>query len=152
MSTEVMAIPTGTASSDDLNDSRVDNEVQLRQLVYQSLERDGLLARLKAQLRAAVFTTIDKSSVPVAKPSVNDDTTESVCRAVVLDWLQRSHLLYTEDVFKTETTGSNQPAPLTRTELLEQLHMKINANESPSILQALVDRTSTGQVRGTTTM
>jgi len=142
MSTDLMTIPTGTSNSDDLSDQRIGNDVELRELVYQSLERDGLITRIKAQLRAAVFKTIEKaansSSTTSHLPS-NDGITGRICRALVLDWLEYSRLLYTEDVFKVETTGPNHPAPLTRTELLEQLHIKSNQNVSQPILHVLLD-------------
>ena len=59
---------TDTPNGDDLSDQRNGNDVELRELVYQSLERDGLITRLKAQLRAAVFKTIEKSSNPSDTP------------------------------------------------------------------------------------
>ena len=45
MSTDLMNIPTGTSNSDDLSDQRIGNDVELRELVYQSLERDGSKTR-----------------------------------------------------------------------------------------------------------
>jgi hypothetical protein len=151
MSTDIMAIPTGTSNSDDLSDQRVGNDNELRELVYQSLECDGIIARLKAELRAAVFKTIEKStnSIPTNshQPSY-DGTTGRICRALVLDWLEHSHLLYTEDVFKVETTGPNHPLPLTHSELLEQLHIKSNQiNQSQPVLHALINNHSTNPVR-----
>lgn len=138
-----MSIPTGTSNSDDLSDQRIGNDVELRELVYQALERDGLISRLKAQLRAAVFKTIEKASNPTETNShttSNDGITGRVCRALVLDWLEYSRLLYTEDVFKVETTGPNHSAPLTRTELLEQLHIKSNQDGSQPLLHILLDQ------------
>jgi hypothetical protein len=142
MSTGVMNIPTGTSNSDDLSDQRTSSDVELRELIYQALERDGLISRLKAQLRAAVFKTIDKATAPVGTNSTlpsYDGMTGRVCRALVLDWLVHSRLLYTEDVFKVETGGPNHPAPLTQTELLNQLHIKSHQNESQPILHTLLD-------------
>jgi hypothetical protein len=138
-----MNIPTGTSNSDDLSDQRIGNDVELRELVYQSLERDGLISRLKAQLRAAVFKTIEKTTNPHGtnshSPLSSDGINGRICRALILDWLEYSRLLYTEDVFKVETTGPNHPAPLTRTELLEQLHIKSNQNGSQPLLHVLLD-------------
>jgi hypothetical protein len=145
MSTDVMTIPTGTSNSDDLNDPRLANDVELRELVYQALERDGLITRLKAQLRAAVFKTIEKATNPngtTPHAPVIDGTHGRICRALVLDWLEHSRLLYTEDIFKVETTGPNHAAPLTRTELLEQLHIKPNQTGAQPILHNLIDHGS----------
>lgn len=135
-----MTPPPGTSTSDDLSDPRLGPEIELRDLVYQTLERDGLITRMKAQLRAAVFTTIEKSSLGSSMPSTPsyEGMTGRVCRALVLDWLEHSHLFYTEDVFKVETAGAQHPAPLTRPELLEQLHMKSLEHESQPILHALL--------------
>ena len=144
MSTDVMNLPGGTSPSDDLSDPRLGPEIELRDLVYQSLERDGLIIRLKAQLRAAVFTTIEKSTLGTtsqATPSY-EGMTGRVCRALVLDWLEHSHLFYTEDIFKVETSGAHHPAPLTRPELLEQLHVKSLEHESQPILHALLQNST----------
>ncbi|CAF1012536.1 unnamed protein product [Rotaria sp. Silwood1] len=142
MSTDVMNIPTGTASSDDLSDQRGNNDNELRDLVYQALERDGLIFRLKAQLRAAVFKTIEKATNPTATnshSSLDDGMTGRICRALILDWLEHSRLLYTEDVFKVETSGPNHPIPLTHNELLEQLHLNSNQIKTQPILHVLLD-------------
>jgi hypothetical protein len=147
MSTDVMNIPVGTSSSDDLSDQRVGNDVELRELIYQSLERDGLITRLKAQLRAAVFKTIEKASNPTGTNSQTpsyDGMNGRICRALVLDWLEHSRLLYTEDVFKVETTGPNHPAPLTQVELLEHLRIKPKQHESQPLLHALLDHSTNG--------
>lgn len=130
------------------DDQRDNNETELRELVYQSLEHDGLITRLKAQLRAAVFKTIEKASNPSDIPSTpaQEGTTERVCRALVLDWLEHSNFLYTHDLLKVETSGSNRSEPLTQTELLDQLHLESPSNKSQSILQLLVNAKPT-QVR-----
>jgi hypothetical protein len=123
------------------DDQRDNNDIELRELVYQSLERDGLISRLKAQLRAAVFKTIEKASNPPDRPSTPsyESTTGRICRALVLDWLEHSRLLYTQDILKVETSGTNHPIPLTRTELLEQLHLDSIQNKSQSILHTLLE-------------
>lgn len=145
MSTEIMNIPTGTSNSDDLSEQRGNNDTDLRELVYQTLERDGLISRLKAQLRAAVFKTIEKSvqtNGTNSHAAIDDGMTGRICRALVLDWLEQSNLLYTEDVFKVETSGPTQPLPLTHTELLEQLHITSNQIQSKPILHALLNQGS----------
>lgn len=122
-------------------DTRDGAEVELRELVYRALENEGLIPRFKAQLRAAVFTTIEKSSRSALKPASdkldNEGMNGRICRALVLDWLQKSHLFFTEDVFKVETTGSMHPNPLTRSELLDQLQIKISETASEPILYSL---------------
>jgi hypothetical protein len=127
------------------DDQRDNNEVELRELVYQSLERDGLITRLKAQLRAAVFKTIEKATNTSDVPNkpVYDSTTGRISRALVLDWLEHSHLLYTQDLLKIETSGPNHPAPLTHTELLDLLHLDVKSDISQPILHTLLDHNHT---------
>ena len=127
------------------DDQRENNEVELRELVYQSLEHEGLITRLKAQLRAAVFKTIEKASNPsdVPSPSAHEGTTERICRALVLDWLEHSNLLYTHDLLKVETSGPNQPAALTQRELLDLLHLDSLPNKSHSVLHTLLNSSPT---------
>jgi hypothetical protein len=136
---------TDTPNGDDLNDQRNGNDAELRELVYQSLERDGLITRLKAQLRAAVFKTIEKSSNPSDTPSKPgyEGKNGRICRALVLDWLEHARLFYTQDLLKVETSGPNYPAPLTYSELLEQLHLNSIQNKSQPILHALLDSSNT---------
>lgn len=133
---------TTISNGDDLLDQRDSNDIELRELVYQSLERDGLLARLKAQLRAAVFKTIEKASNPTDTSHTPgyEGTTGRICRALVLDWLEHANLLYTQDLFKIETTGPNHPVPLTHHELLEQLNIDLIQNKSQPILHFLLDQ------------
>jgi hypothetical protein len=137
---------TNISNGDDIHDQRDNNDIELRELVYQSLERDGLISRLKAQLRAAVFKTIEKASNPSDIPHTPsyESTTGRICRALVLDWLEHSRLLYTQDILKVETSGPNHSIPLTRTELLEQLHLdSIQNKSSQPILYALLDHSHT---------
>lgn len=150
MSTDAIPIPTGTASSDDLSEQRLTNEPELRELVYQTLERDGLITRLKAQLRAAVFKTIEKAANPNGNnshPVPTDNVHWRTSRALVHEWLEYAHLLYTEDIFKVETTGSQHPIALTRTELLEQLHIKPNQNGSQPVLYTLLEQNTSRVIK-----
>ena len=127
---------------DDLNDPLNGSDVELRELVYQSLERDGLISRLKAQLRAAVFKTIEKASSPshdTHAPLYDGGVHGRICRALVLDWLEYAHLLYTQDILQMETSAPHHPAPLTRNELLEQLHLTNSSSRSKPLLHALLD-------------
>lgn len=120
-------------------------DIELRELVYQSLERDGLIIRLKAQLRAAVFKTIEKSSNSPEEhslQSIHPNRTEQICRALVLNWLEQSNLLYTEDIFKVETSNLSATSILTEKDLCEELHLSNPANKSQSILHLLIEKQS----------
>ncbi|CAF3641647.1 unnamed protein product [Rotaria socialis] len=152
MSSDVMNIPTGTSNSDELSEPPSGNENELRELVYQALEREGLINRLKAQLRVSVFKTIEKAANPNGidtRSPLDDGMTGSICRALVFDWLEHSQLLYTQDIFKVETSGPKYPTPLTHTELLEQLHINLNQTKAQPILHLLLDQ-STKQSPSTT--
>lgn len=133
---------TNNHNDDDFSDPRQGNDVELRELVYQSLERDGFISRLKAQLRAAVFKTIEKASnhsdVP-NKPGY-EGTTGRICRELVLDWLKQSRLLYTQDLLEVETSNPNYPPPLPYSELLEHLHLEPKSNQSEPLLHSLLNK------------
>lgn len=121
------------------------NDVELRELVYQSLERDGTIARIRAELRAAVFKTIEKAAQSPATngTSSNHETlNHRICRALVLDWLEQSRLFYTKDVFQMETSTVNPSVPLSDDELLEHLHLDSTRNRSQSILQSFIHQRS----------
>ena len=148
MSTDAISRPSaGNSNSDDLSDAAASGETDLRELIYQSLERDGLLSRLKAQLRAAVFTTIEKASSPSAASSQSTFHPVSyagangrLARAIVLDWLACSNLSYTEDVLKVETSGPQHPPALSRQEVLEQLPVKSAFHDGQPILYTLLNQ------------
>lgn len=153
MSTDIISRPSaGNSNSDDLSDAAASGEIDLRELIYQSLERDGLLSRLKAQLRAAVFTTIEKASSPSAAaaaassghstfhPVSYEGANGRLARAIVLDWLTCSHLSYTEDVLKVETSGPQHPPALSRQEVLEQLPVKSTFHDGQPILYTLLNQ------------
>lgn len=129
------------SNGDDLHDQRDNNDIELRELVYQTLERDGLISRLKAQLRAAVFKTIEKSSSNPSDisshPPTYEGKTGQICRGLILDWLEHSNLLYTQDLFKMETSNT---ISLTYNELLEQLHLDLKQTKSQPILHLLLDQ------------
>ncbi|CAF1080317.1 unnamed protein product [Rotaria sordida] len=136
---------TDINNDDDFNDQHQINDVELRELVYQSLERDGLITQLKAQLRAAVFKTIEKASIPSNIPNKAgyEGINGRICRALVLDWLEHSRLLYTKDILEVETSGSNYPLPLKYNELLENLHLdSIKTNTSQPILHVLLNNSN----------
>lgn len=127
--------------STDLSQSpehATNNDVELRELVYQSLEREGILSRIRAQLRAAVFKTIEKSSNSPSDGSTTNSTSidQRICRAVILDWLEQSRLLYTKDIFQMET--SNSSATINEDELIEHLHLESHRIRTQPILQTLI--------------
>ncbi|CAF1166079.1 unnamed protein product [Rotaria sp. Silwood1] len=139
---------TDIHNDDDLNDQHHINDVELRELVYQSLEREGLITHLKAQLRSAVFKTIEKASYPSDKSNKPgyEGTNGQICHALVHDWLERSRLLYTKDILEVETSGPNYPLPLTSNELLEHLHLNSILNTSQPILHHLLNNNRSNKI------
>ncbi|CAF0805787.1 unnamed protein product [Adineta ricciae] len=134
-------------SSDGMNvdddvDQRTESEIESRDLIYQSLERDGSIMRFKAQLRAAIFKIVEKASNSSDETprSKHEDNISRVCNGILVDWLEYSRLFYTQDVFKAETSDPNYLPPLTHGELLEELHLDANENQSQPILYALLSR------------
>lgn len=126
--------------SNDISTSGEPTDTELRELVYQSLERDGLIMRLKAQLRAAVFKTIEKSSNSIENDfnqTKTADHSDELCRAIVLDWIEQSNLLYTQDLFKIET--SNSSPILTRVDLINEFHFNNQIKPTQSILHRLIE-------------
>ena len=139
-----MATTTDLPHGDDSHDPLNGNDVELRELVYQTLERDGLITRLKAQLRAAVFKTIEKASNPSGALSTPayDSQQGRVCRTLIHDWLEHARLLYTQDIFQVETSAPNRPGLLTHDQLIEQLHLDTANNRSQPLLHALLSQRS----------
>ena len=134
-------------SSDGMNvdddvDQRTESEIESRDLIYQSLERDGSITRFKAQLRAAIFKIVEKASNSSEETHrfKHKDNISRVCNGILVDWLEHSRLFYTQDVFKSETSDPNYLPPLTHGELLEELHLNANENQSQPILYALLNR------------
>lgn len=139
-----MATTTDLPHGDESNDPNNANDVELRELVYQTLERDGLLTRLKAQLRAAVFKTIEKASNPpgAVSPPTYDGQQGRICRTLIHDWLEHARLLYTQDIFQVETSAPNQPGLFSHDQLIEQLHLDATPNRSQPLLHALLNQRS----------
>lgn len=133
---------TDLLNIEELNDQRDNNDLELRDLVYQTLERDGLITHLKAQLRAAVFKTIEKAAKPAveasSKPSY-DTVNGRLARGLVLDWLEHSNLLYTKDLLEVETPIGKG---LDRESLIKELNLKSSDTTSCSLIEILLRKNS----------
>lgn len=133
---------TDLLNIEELNDQRDNNDLELRDLVYQTLERDGLITHLKAQLRAAVFKTIEKAAKPAveASPKPSYDTVNGrLARGLVLDWLEHSNLLYTKDLLEVETPIGKG---LDRESLIKELNLKSSDTTSCSLIEILLRKNS----------
>uniref|UniRef100_A0AAV2KCJ8 FGFR1 oncogene partner (FOP) N-terminal dimerisation domain-containing protein n=1 Tax=Knipowitschia caucasica TaxID=637954 RepID=A0AAV2KCJ8_KNICA len=90
--------------------SAAEDDTELRDLLLQNLENSGVLSRLKAQMRAAVFFAMEEQDRLENKtPLVNEklktclNTREGrVVAALVLDFLQVFDLDFTQSVFEAE--------------------------------------------------
>ncbi|CAB1097123.1 unnamed protein product [Ectocarpus sp. CCAP 1310/34] len=88
----------------------MDDDADLRDVVKKALEGKGVLAQIRASLRAAVFTVVDEhertAGVHVPNPAalvVKHDTVGRLALQVVADFLEHWELHQTLSVLKLET-------------------------------------------------
>lgn len=101
-----------------------DADQDLRQLVTQTLEHNGVLPKLRAQLRASVFLALDDrgqhdklvmgddegaafGAVVRAQQRLRDSEIERMCIGLVREWLQSLRLDYTLSVLNAELGGNS---------------------------------------------
>lgn len=133
-------------NGDDFKDQANANEIELRDLVVQALEQKGFLTHFKAQLRAAIFKTVEdcSDSIPEQILSTKHELSdEAIIRGLFLDWLEHSHLLYTKDVFQTETSTTKV---FDRKMLIESLGFQADDNNSSSLIEILLRTRQNHQV------
>jgi hypothetical protein len=130
------------------NNEPIEEEVQtteeelttLKEIVQQSLETQGVLAKIRAQLRAAVFTTIDGN-----ERKTQGFTNQKVIRlgksknlmmasALFLDFLDTLDLDSTKSVFQPEIVFDNN---LTRDEIAKQMGIVNYSDDTPLIFNIL---------------
>ncbi|XP_064864930.1 FGFR1 oncogene partner isoform X6 [Oncorhynchus nerka] len=95
--------------------SATEDDTELRDLLIQNLENSGVLNKLKAQMRAAVFLAMDEQDkVENKTPLVNEnlkkclDTKDGrLVASLIIDFLQVFHLDFTLAVFQPEINSLN---------------------------------------------
>ncbi|XP_077595110.1 centrosomal protein 43 [Stigmatopora nigra] len=135
--------------------SATDDDTELRDLLIQNLENNGVLNKLKAEMRAAVFLALEEQDRLENKtPLVNDHLKKCLASengrlaaALILDFMRVFHLDFSLAVFQPEMDA--RPSELDgRRALCAQLGLseaEINA-ESPVLLE-LVRRGRRGSDR-----
>uniref|UniRef100_T1IY91 EF-hand domain-containing protein n=1 Tax=Strigamia maritima TaxID=126957 RepID=T1IY91_STRMM len=122
------------------------DDTELRDLVAQTLENNGVLNKIRAQLRASVFLAIEDQPSnenkcqlinKKLKEFVNTDDGQTVA-CLIREFLEYFNLEFTQSVFTPETEESIQYNYHGREKLLEELGFdKSKHLNSPVLLQVL---------------
>lgn len=106
-----------------------DEDTELRDLVAQTLETNGTLGKIRAQLRASVFLALDDQENGQNKtPFVNKDLQQflstkegQLTASLVQEFMEFFNLEFSLAVFKPETCWNEQ---MSRSELIKDLNIK----------------------------
>ncbi|XP_046392470.1 centrosomal protein 43-like [Ischnura elegans] len=109
---------------------------ELRDLVAQTLEKNGALAKIKAELRASVFLALEEQeSIENKTPFLNQplrdflSTSEGeLVSCLVREFLEYFHLDYTLSVFDQETYHEKEYHYMGREKLCQDLKIRSDAN------------------------
>ena len=118
-----------------------DNVEELKDIIVQSLEEQGIISKLRAQIRKHVFDAIH---IPISKPSFVSPSfpvPSPLVFSLVLDLLTHHGLDYTRSVLEAEGQLEGQHStPYSREDMWETLGLtgRIEGNNG-SVLQCLVD-------------
>ncbi|KAJ0026588.1 hypothetical protein NQD34_017588 [Periophthalmus magnuspinnatus] len=123
--------------------SAAEDDTELRDLLLQNLENSGVLSRLKAQMRAAVFLAMEEQDQLENKaPLVNENLKNClntrdgrVVASLVLDFLQVFDLDFSRSVFEPEISAKQ----LESRDLLCK-DLDLNPNPKSPLLLELVQR------------
>jgi len=124
--------------------SGTDDDTELRDLLIQSLDANGVLGKIKAELRASVFLAIDcleaqdqsKNKSPLSNPKLKKFISENngeLCLDLILEFMQHFNLDYSSAVFVPETNSTG--VLKNRQQLCAKLNLK--ESEVPSHLPLL---------------
>ncbi|KAM9553275.1 centrosomal protein 43-like isoform 2-T6 [Salvelinus alpinus] len=95
--------------------SATEDDTELRDLLIQTLENNGVLNKLKAEMRAAVFLAMDEQArVENKTPLVNENLKKCLntqdgrlVASLIIDFLQVFHIDFTLAVFQPEINSLN---------------------------------------------
>eukprot|EP00794_Sanderia_malayensis_P000092 gene92-696_t len=120
----------------------VDEDTELRDLVAQTLESNGILDKIRAELRANVFLALEEQESLKNGNLVNKKLSKflntkegSLAASLVLDFLKCFHLDFTLAVFNPESGHANKFE--TRDELAKTLKLNVDFKESPLIVELM---------------
>ncbi|XP_072264565.1 centrosomal protein 43 [Pyxicephalus adspersus] len=121
--------------------SAADEDTELRDLLINTLENNGVLNKIKAELRASVFLALEEQERAENKPAlVNENLRQflnsregRLVSGLVTDFLQHFHLDFTLAVLQPE---ANLPStPDVRTHIAEELGLPEADKGGPLLLQ-----------------
>ncbi|CAG9860413.1 unnamed protein product [Phyllotreta striolata] len=126
----------------------VEEEIELKDLIAQTLKENGTLAKIKAQLRASVFLALDEDEeLSKQKPFLNNkiksflESDEGKAMFyIVHEFLQYFNLYFTLAVYEPESYIDCNYQPEEKQRLLQQLGLAgdvENGNEEPLLYQLL---------------
>ncbi|GAU90573.1 hypothetical protein RvY_02974 [Ramazzottius varieornatus] len=122
-------------------ESQVDPE--LKEMVMNALDKAGILASLRAQLRAATFLALEgHEKFPAFGPrikSVAETENGRLCLELVQEFLVSMELEQTYSVFKAEA----KTEPVNRPEVAETLNLQVS--DEPFLLQMVNKIRSSGK-------
>jgi len=129
------------SSADDMEAQTTEDELTaLKEIVQQSLESQGVLSRIRAELRAAVFTTIDAEEKKVQQ-FANQKVLQfaksknmQMASTLFLDFLDTLNLQSTKSVFQPEIIIDND---LSRDEIAKELGIQNYSDGVPLIFSLL---------------
>nr|XP_002125932.1 FGFR1 oncogene partner [Ciona intestinalis] len=121
--------------------SAADDDTELRDLLVQTLDKNGVLGKIKAELRASVFLALDSSEQNKYKSGLANTKLQNflatedgkICLNVVKDFLEHFNLDYTSSVLGPETNSTN--TSFSTEELQRTLHQP---NDCSPVLSSLV--------------
>ncbi|KAJ9592692.1 hypothetical protein L9F63_015636 [Diploptera punctata] len=122
-----------------------EEEVELRDLVAQTLENNGILAKIRAELRAGVFLALEEQECVMDSDQYTNkplkaflSTTEgSIVACLVREFLEFFKLDFTLSVFDPETSHGKYYNYGGRSKLMKDLHLE-NTNGKKGPLLPLV--------------
>jgi len=126
----------------------------LKNVVIQTLEEEGTLGQLRAQLRARVFKAIEKNAEPAAKQAagfqwqnpaaqkVHETEEARLVAHMIKEYLDFYRMEYTLSVYVPEAALSNQES-LSREELLRKAGLQ-SQTQTPLLVQMLKQLKSGG--------
>src|SRR5207249_3863411 len=124
-----------------------EQDIELHDLIVQTLESNGVLGKIKAQLRSSVFIALEeerKDESPLAAGNNRPlqtflSTPEGVAVASLFrDFLQCLGLEFTLSVFEPETNCGKQYVPRTRAQLAEDLGLSLQGTNGAPLLTQLL--------------
>lgn len=115
-----------------------DKEFELKDLIVQTLESNGLLAKIKAQIRASVFTALDENDKKNSILDLNNSTLKGLiatdeghlAASLVRDFIEKCNLDYTLSVYDPEL---NSTMPLTKRGGLMS-NLKLTRSDGPILI------------------